>query len=371
MNTYFDNAATSFPKPPAVAEEIGRYLNEIGGPYGRSSYGRSLTVSRTVEETREALAGVLGAVNGDSLTFTANATHAINLVLQGLLKPGDHVAVSPLEHNAVMRPLYHLSKTRGVTYTVLPHHRDGSIDLDGIGQALRADTALVIINHMSNVNGVIQPIDQIKARIGAIPLLVDAAQSLGCRELLAERWAVDYVCFTGHKSLLGPPGIGGLYCRDPQSIPALLQGGTGSNSEHLEMPAHLPDRLEAGTPNIVGVFGLNAALRHRPAPGHSQAQFLALLEGIAALPQLELQAAESRENQGPVFSVNHRGMDGAAFGRRLLQRSGIETRIGLHCAPLAHQSLGSFPHGSVRIATSPYHTAEDFDHLLQALREAA
>jgi cysteine desulfurase family protein len=371
MNTYFDNAATSFPKPAAVAAETGRYLNRIGGSYGRSASPRALAVARTVEECREALARFIGVARPENIAFTAHATLAINAILNGLVIPGAHVCVSPMEHNAVMRCLTHLAATRGAEYTVLPHTADGTVLVDKIESCLRPATALVIVNHMSNVNGTIQPIREIKQRIGATLLLIDAAQSLAACPILADAWNIDLIAFTGHKSLLGPTGTGGLYSREPDLIPAFIRGGTGSNSERIEMPAFLPDRLEAGTHNIAGIFGLLGALRNRPAPGHSHDALLELIAAIRNLPHITLYGADESRSQGPLFSINHRQLDCAAFGRLLLDRFGIETRVGLHCAPLAHQTLGTFPAGTVRIAPSIYHTNTDLHFLLDALKASS
>jgi cysteine desulfurase family protein len=368
-NTYFDNAATSFPKPAAVASEISRYLTSVGGSYGRSASRRALSVAKTVEETRDALGRTIGVSDSGSISFTANATHAINTVLYGLLTDHSHVCISPMEHNAVMRPLCHLAQSRGVEYTILPHGPDGLIDPAQIKSCIRQSTKLLIINHMSNVNGVIQPIAAIKSAIGAIPLLVDAAQSLGACPLQAEN--IDFITITGHKSLLGPTGIGALYCLDDKRIPSFFQGGTGSNSESFSMPEHLPDRLEAGTPNIAGIFGLLGALANKPQPAHSHDDFINLMHAIRQILGIQVYGAANSVNQGTLFSINHKRLDCAAFGRLLYDRFSIETRVGLQCAPLAHTTIGTAPNGTVRIAPSIYHTADDFAVLVNAIAQVS
>jgi len=370
-NTYFDNAATSFPKPPAVAREVARYLNELGGPYGRGAYPRALEVSKTVEEARDRIAGMLATRKADSIAFTPNATVAINLVMQGLLAEGGHVLVSPLEHNAVTRTLCGLGRRAGVRFDVLPHLGDGLVDVAKIEQSLRPETALVAINHQSNVNGVIQPIEEIKQRLGNVPVLVDASQSLGEIPIDVDRWKIDYLAFTGHKGLLGPTGTGGLSAAVGENLQPLVFGGTGSRSASFEMPPFLPDRFEAGTPNIAGIFGLLGALKNRPDARHTKEDFRWLCDEVRRLPGVIFYGADDFSNQGSLFSINHEALDCSEFAERLCDEFGVETRCGLHCAPLAHETIRTFPRGSVRIAPSVYHTRADFEFLLKTLTEVA
>jgi cysteine desulfurase family protein len=367
LNRYFDNAATSFPKPPEVSREIARYLDKVGGSYGRSAYPRAVVVSRTVEEARDRVAEVLGTTKADSIVFTPNATQAINIVLEGLLSRGGHVLVSPLEHNAVMRPLFALGKRSGVRFDILPHFRDGLVDLPRIGECLNDETKLVVINHQSNVNGVVQPIEDIRRRLAGVPILVDASQSLGQMPVRIDQWKIDYLAFTGHKGLLGPTGIGGLFLRAPDSLGPLVYGGTGSRSASFEMPPFLPDRLEAGTPNVAGIFGLLAALKNTPSAGHTSEDYHWLVTRVRELPNIQYYGAEDFRQQGSAFSINHASRDCSAAGTQLNDEFGIETRTGLHCAPLAHKTIGTFPVGTVRIAPSVYHTRADFEYLLEAI----
>ena len=368
-NRYFDNAATSFPKPPEVARAISRYLCEVGGPYGRSAYPRALEVSRTVEKARDRLAELLGTSKADSLVFVPNATTAINMVLRSVLSGGGHVLLSPLEHNAVMRPLTSLHAKVGATFEILPSTLDGRVDVEKIKTILTPKTRLVIINHQSNVNGVIQPIREIKEAVGEIPLLVDASQSAGSIPIAIDEWGIDYLACTGHKSLFGPTGTGGLFLRDPQTIEPLIFGGTGSASESFTMPSFLPDRFEAGTGNIAGIFGLLAALECRPQARHTNREFLDFLQNVEKIKEFQVFRAKHPDHQGGLFSLRHPRHDSAFIGNELFRRFGLEVRIGLHCSPLAHQSLGTFPGGTVRIASSPYHSPADFEFLRQALQE--
>ena len=368
-NIYFDNAATSFPKSPEVARAMARYLDELGGPYGRSAYRRAVEVSRTVEAARDRLAVLLGIARPELLAFQPNATTGLNLVLQGFLRQGDEVLVSPLEHNAVLRPLAALHRLRGVTWRTLPADPDGLVRAGDVRRALTSRTRLVVINHQSNVNGLVQPLREIRKAADGVPLLVDAAQSAGATELRTDDWRLDFVAFTGHKSLLGPTGTGGVFIRRPEEVEPLIYGGTGSVSESTAMPSFAPDVFEAGTGNIAGIFGLLAAIGHAPTPAHTHQEYLAFIDAVAALPGITVLRAVDRERQGNLFSFRHERLDPAVIATSLSERFGIEVRAGLHCAPLAHQTLGTFPAGAVRLAPSRLHTQADFEHVLRALRE--
>ena len=367
--TYFDNSATSFPKPPQVAEAVARYLTEVGGSYGRSANQRCCTVARVVEQCRDTLAGILGIHDAGHLCFTANATQAANTVIRGMDLTGGRVLISPMEHNAIARPLEALRQAGTIELDYLPAFSDGLIDVAHI--SVPDDTRMVVINHQSNVNGVTQPLPSIRQAIGHTPLLVDASQSLGKVPFNAEAWGLDYVIFTGHKGLLGPTGTGGFWARDPQTLEPLLLGGTGSNSEHLDMPEFLPDRFEAGTPNVAGIFGLEAALTHPPEASHHRDDLEELLTAIRVIPGFQLHAAADFAHQGSLFSLTHNILASSELSWRLDEGFGIETRAGLHCAPLAHRHLGTAPDGTCRFSLSPYHSNSDFDYLLDALTKVA
>ncbi len=366
---YFDNSATSFPRPKEVAREMARYLDELGGPYGRSAYPRAVEVSRKVEKARDSLAARLGVGRPELLSFTPNATTGLNLVLQGFLRPGDEVLVSGLEHNAVMRPLEALKRLLGITWRVLPCGPDGLIQPGEISHMLTSQTRLVVVNHQSNVNGLIQPLKSIKEAIGDVPLLVDAAQSAGTTDLKIDAWNLDFVACTGHKGLLGPTGTGGLFIRHPELVEPLIYGGTGSVSESFAMPGFAPDTFEAGTGNIAGIVGLLAALENTPSPAHSHVEFIAFIDAVAALPGICVLRASDANCQGNLFSFRHESLDPSVIATRLSEEFGMEVRAGLHCAPLAHQTLKSFPVGAVRLAPSRWHTAADFAEVVRALKE--
>ena len=369
MNLYFDNCATSFPKPAAVAEAMSRHLNETGGTYGRSAYPRILNSTRLVEECRDQLAGWMGTTQADKIILTANATTALNLMIQGICKKGGHVLTSAMEHNAIARPLQHLCQLGLIEWEQLDSAQDGRILADKIATRLRSNTILVAVCHMSNVNGMAQSPGEIKRAIGEIPLLVDASQSLGQFPVEVDRWGVDFLAFTGHKSLLGPTGTGGAFLRHPELVEPLLFGGTGSGSDSLSMPAFVPDRFEAGTPNITGIHGLNAALKNRPVACHSSDDFAALLSEVKANKNYQVRCADDFSRQGKLFSVVHQTLSSSELAQRFYEEYGIESRAGLHCAPLAHRHLGSFPNGDCRFSLSPYHTPEELNFLAKAIHD--
>ena len=372
MQTYFDNGSTSFPKPLQVAEAITHYLTEVGGNYGRSAHSRAIQSGATIEQCRDQLAELMDISLVEHLCFSSNATHAANVIIQGLsFAEGAEVLISPMEHNATARPLKMLEDQGRIKLITLPADDDGRIQPDNIAPLLNSHTALVVINHQSNVNGVIQPIADIQKAVGYLPVLLDASQSLGKTPVMVDTWGLDYVVFTGHKGLLGPTGTGGLFIRRPDRVEPLLLGGTGSNSEHLCMPLQMPDRFEAGTPNMAGIFGLLAALDHRPQPAHSREDFLKLLDDIERIPGYHVHRTRNTDDQGEVISLSHSHMDVGALALELSRNFHIDSRSGLHCAPLAHRHLDTFPHGTCRLTPSIYHTPEDFNYLLNALVDIA
>ena len=369
--TYFDNGATSYPKPPQVAEAMSRYLLEVGGSYGRSAYRRAVEVTGIVEECRDRIADLIGVAEPEKLAFTANATQAANTILQGIDLKGAHVLMSSMEHNALARPLEHLRNKGDIELEVLPSRADGTIDLSAIPSLLRPDTRLMVICHASNVSGVVQPLDELRQVVPDLPLLVDASQSLGKIDISVDELKLDYLIFTGHKGLLGPTGTGGFYARVPEKVLPLLYGGTGSRSESVLMPESIPDKYEAGTPNVVGLFGLNAALQNRPECGYTREALAALLDALRGMPEYTLYAADDFTRQTDVFSLTHQSLDSSELAWQLYEGFGIEIRSGMHCAPLAHSHLGTFPAGTCRFSLSPYHTDADLVYLLDALRQVS
>ncbi len=369
MNLYFDNGSTSFPKPPEVTQAIGNYLTKCGGTYGRAAYGRVQEATMMVENCRDQMATILGVADAAKIAFTPNATTAINTIIHGMDLKGGKVLVSPMEHNAVMRPLHALAQQGLIEIGYLPAHPDGHIHMEALPNQPDKTVKLICCVHQSNVNGAIQPIEALCQWAGDVPVMVDATQSAGYIPVMGDAWGAEAVVFTGHKGLLGPTGTGGFYIRHPQRLQPFIQGGTGSNSEHFDMPNQMPDRFEAGTPNMAGLAGLNAALAHAPQWQITQAQWIGWIERLRQVDGITVYGAMQAENQGKVVSFTHRDMNPSQIAFQLFQTHGIEVRQGLHCAPLAHKTIGTYPTGTVRIALSPYHSLEDLNYLIKAINE--
>ena len=365
---YFDNSATSFPKPPEVLDGISSYLVS-GGTYGRGAYPRILEATGMVEDTREKIGEILGVNRPENVVFTSGSTEAINIIIKVLNLRNKRVLVSPMEHNAVMRPIHALALQQNTKYDILEHFPDGTIDIRRIKSQLDSNVALVVINHQSNVNGAIQPIRDIKREIGDIPILIDASQSFGTTEINAVRDNLDFVAFTGHKGLLGPTGIGGFYIADPTMLSPFIHGGTGSNSASFEMPDSMPDRFQPGTPNLVGIAGLLGALNAKVVKQHTTKDFQTFLELAININKIECYYGLDQNNRGEVVSFRVKNENPGITAHKLFTQFGIETRSGLHCAPLAHKTLGTFPHGLVRISFSPYHSSSDMEFLISVLRQ--
>ena len=370
---YMDNAATSWPKPPCVVEAITDAILHFGGNPGRGGHRLALAAGELVYETRERVSSFFGCDDAFRTAFTQNITMAVNTVLQGFLTSNDHVLVSPMEHNAVMRPLQAL----GIPYDVIPGDQNGQIDPASVPEMIRPDTKLIIICHESNVNGNIQPIAEIGAiaRANHIYMLADCAQSAGHMPIHIENDNIDFLCFTGHKGLLGPTGTGGIVFGshvDIEKVRPLVYGGTGSLSESFDQPSFMPDRLESGTQNVCGLAGLNAGIRWIEEQGleklNGQCRKLIskLRVGIENIPGIRCFCGE-----GHVLSVTIDGLDNGTAAIEMESRYGIMTRIGLHCAPLAHRTLGTFPDGTIRFAVSPFTTDEEIDVCIQACRDLA
>lgn len=369
MNLYFDNGSTSFPKPAQVSLAIAEYITTCGGTYGRAAYGRVQQATAMTEMCRDNVAEAIGCCEAEKVAFSINATTALNWILKGMA-PYQRVWISPLEHNAVMRPLTQLAQTRGIEICMLPALSDGTVDIEKLAALPVTENDIVVINHTSNVNGAIQPMAQIAywAKINQLRLVLDSTQSLGYTPVFTDAWELYAVAFTGHKGLLGPTGIGGFFSRELLS--PLVAGGTGSKSDQYDMPEETPDRYEAGTPNLTGIAGLNAALLHRPEPLHTREDFMSLIDEIASFDGVRVLRAANPAMQSELISFTHTHVQPSTIGNRLFFDNDIEVRTGLHCAPLAHKTLNTFPTGTVRIAASPYHTAADFELLAKAIHHA-
>lgn len=380
-HTYLDNASTTFPKPPCVAEAVFRYMTEAGTNVGRGEYAAAFDVEDMVFDLRSSLCELFGGVDPSDVVLTRNVTEAINLVLKGWLAPGDHVVVTSMEHNAVMRPLTQLA-ARGVTFSRARCAQDGTLEAAEVERLITPRTRLVVMTHASNVCGTVLPVKAVgeACRAHGVPLVVDAAQTAGVIPFDMRECGASAVCFTGHKGLLGPQGTGGCVL-DPafaEGLEALVAGGTGSSSDSEGMPSFMPDRLEAGTPNLPGLAGLAAALGWLEKTGmgtvraHEQALTQRLIDGLAPLAtagRVCLVGLPTAEGRTGVVSIQTPGHDLAQVAHDLDARYGIQTRVGLHCAPSAHKTLGTFPAGTIRFSLGWANTEADVDLAISALGE--
>jgi cysteine desulfurase/selenocysteine lyase len=375
---YFDNAATSWPKPPGVARAMVHFLNEVGANPGRSAHRLSVESARIVYAAREAVAELFNAPDPLRVVFGHNVTEALNLALCGLLRPGDHAITSSVEHNSVMRPLRALER-QGVALTVVPCSPEGSLDPADVEAALRPNTLMITLNHASNVVGTLLPVAAVGqiARQHGVLLLVDAAQTGGAYPVDVQADRIDLLAFTGHKSLYGPMGTGGLIIGervDTSRLEPLKRGGTGSRSEREEQPDFLPDMCESGTPNAVGLAGLAAGVRWVLERGveairaHEVALTQRLIDGLHDIPGVTVYGGLDTNRQTATVSFNIAGMPPSEVGLRLDEEHGILCRVGLHCAPAAHKTIGTFPGGTVRFGLGAFSTAEEVDAAVEALR---
>ncbi len=375
---YLDNAATSWPKPPEVIRSMVEVLEQAGGNPGRSGHQLSIAAARAIFNTREEVAEFFGARDPLRVIFTSNATHAINLVLKGLLKPGDHVITSSIEHNAVMRPLRQLEK-RGVQLSIAQCATDSSLDIDLLAKKVTPKTKLIVLTHASNVTGAVVPVAKAAeiAHAAGCLLLIDSAQASGAIPVNVDDTGIDFMAFTGHKELLGPPGIGGLVIGrsvNTSLIEPLICGGTGSRSASEEQPFDLPDMFESGTPNLPGIAGLGAGIKWIKARGfdeirgHTKMLTRMLIEELSAVQQVQIHGTLNPESMLGIVSVTIRGKCVSDIGMRLNDEFGIMTRIGLHCAPSAHRSIGTLPEGTIRLAPGVFTTVEDVKNTVAAIR---
>ncbi|HPM00589.1 MAG TPA: aminotransferase class V-fold PLP-dependent enzyme [Candidatus Cloacimonadota bacterium] len=368
-NTYFDNGATSFPKPKELGDAMLNYINHIGRNYGRTYGDINIKVAKTVFETRQLLADIFHVAKSDHLFFSFNATIAINTILNGFLKEGDHILISPLEHHAVTRCLHHLIETKGIQVEILKAFEDGTLDLQEISNQIREETKLVVINHQSNVNGLIQDIQAFRNQFPEVKIMLDTAQSAGQNPIFGDEWNIDFLAFTGHKSLYGPMGIGGFYAKNPESLDPLIYGGTGSLSSMYEMPEIFPDRFEAGTQNMAGIFGLNASLKNHTPKKFTDKRFHELVNQLSDDSRFKILKAVNPEKQGYLFSLVHHQTDHVQLAQQLFDDYQIECRVGLFCAPLAHQFLGTEKTGAIRFSLSHFHHDSDIDYLYNAIQK--
>lgn len=376
---YLDNASTTFPKPQEVADSVYRYMTELGCNVNRGSYQRAYETEEIIFDTRMLLCDLFDGEDCKNVVFTKNATEGLNIILKGFLKPGDHILISSMEHNCVMRPLTQLSET-GVTYSLIPCDSDGSIQLDAIEPLLTDHTKAILCTHASNVCGTVLPLQEIGCicQQHNIRFIVDSAQTAGILPIYMKKMHIDALAFTGHKGLLGPQGIGGFILKEDMisQITPLLSGGSGSFSHSTDIPTVMPDRFEAGTLNIPGIVGLHASLLWLKQTGpdtiyeHELRLTRLFLDGLLKLEKKGLLSIigkkDIRDRLG-VVSIQIKNMDIANAAFILDENYEIMTRVGLHCAPIAHQTLGTFPTGTLRFSFGCRNTEADVEDTLTAL----
>jgi cysteine desulfurase/selenocysteine lyase len=376
---YLDNAATSFPKPREVLEKMVETYARLGVSPGRGGYDLATEAAELVFQTRQKLARFFCAPDPERVIFTANATDALNIAIQGLIRPGDHVVSTRLEHNSVLRPLYHLREQGWIEYDLVSFDGSGYVDPQEIKMVIRPNTRLVIVCHASNVLGTVQPVAEIAGICleRGIPLLLDAAQSAGHVPINMSDWGIGAIAFTGHKALFGPSGIGGLILSPELNVRATRFGGTGIESRSLVHTQSFPHRLEAGTLNLAGIFGLSAGLDYLEQKGSGQLwqREMALIQrlhrGLSSAPGVVIHSPPPTEQGVPVLTCNIKGMDSWDVGDILDGDYGIAVRTGLHCAPFVHVDLGTDSTGAVRFSPGPFNTNEDIDQAIEALAAIA
>lgn len=371
---YLDNAATSWPKAPGVGNAVKEFIeNGVVNP-NRTESALSYSLFDTIYTLRLMICNLYSYNHPEAVCFTQNVTEAVNFVIKGLLGKGDHVIISSTEHNAVMRPLVQC----GIEFSLIPCDRKGYSDYSSLENLVRKNTKAVIVSAASNVSGAVQSLEELAyfTKKHGLMFFVDAAQSSPFVSLDMEKYNLSGICFTCHKSFLGPEGVGGVLLRRDiaEIIPPLVAGGTGSESDSIEIPRSLPDRLNAGTENLPGLVGTKAALEYtlenmEKLRENTEKMTHLLMEGIMRIPSLSIVGAGPGERRTSVVSVISSKHDIALVSSLLLERENIETRVGLHCAPMAHKALHTFPTGTLRFSPGPFTTREEIETTLKTLEE--
>ena len=373
---YADNSSTSFPKAPGVSDAIKDFLDNGAYNINRGGYAGSYDVAMDILETRQKIADMFHASSPQEVIFTPSATYSLNMLLQGLLKKGDHVITTSMEHNAVMRPLHALSKM-DVTYDVVACGVDGSLKIDDIVQLIKKETKAIVMTHASNVCGAIMPIEAVSEirRQHNLRFIIDAAQTAGVLEIDAS--AIDALVFTGHKGLMGPQGIGGFIIKKDfaKEITPLIAGGTGSLSHKFEQPGILPDKFEPGTMNIPAILGLKKAIEYINSVGIKEirkkeiALTSAFISKVQGIDGVNIIGKKDSVNRIAVVSLDFPKNDNALIAAKLDENYGIMTRCGLHCAPNAHKTLGTYPHGTIRFSFGCFNTMDEVEYIAQSISE--
>ena len=372
---YFDNAATTLHKPPEVIEAVVHAMTTSGNA-SRGTHTGSLAASRTVYETRKKIADFFHCSRADHVIFTSNSTEALNIAICGTLGKGDHIISTDLEHNSVLRPLYHLEE-QGASLTFLSANKKGCIDYDDFKRSIKPNTKAIVCTHASNLTGNVLDIERIGhiAKAHNLLFIVDASQSAGCIEINMETMNIDILCFTGHKGLLGPQGTGGLCIHESVEIRPFKRGGSGIHSYEKGQPQAYPARLEAGTLNSHGIAGLCAAINYIntitiPVIAKKEQELLwHFYKGICNIPEIHIYGDFDTKERAAILSLTIEGYDSGTVSDVLSQEYDIATRPGAHCAPRMHQALGTTETGAVRFSFSSFNTMEEVETALQALKE--
>jgi len=371
---YFDNAATSFPKPEEVYQAVDKALRVYGANPGRSGHKMALQAGRVIFETRELLAELFHINDPMQVVFTCNATSALNLGIKGCLENGDHVLLTGMEHNSVIRPIKALEKM-GVEHTVVPCSPQGMLNIKELEAAIRPNSKMIIATHASNVTGSLMPIiaiGELSHKYNLI-FLLDASQTAGVYHIDVNKMHIDLMAFAGHKSLFGPQGTGGLYIRKGLALTEIFQGGTGSKSDRIIQPEMIPDRYESGTLNTPGIAGLGAGVRFILERGldeirvHELALAKYMWERLTEIKGIQVYGPGNFSHQAPVISLNLNGLDSSEAAYLLDHQYDIAVRPGIHCSPLAHETIGTLEQGTVRFSIGFFNTNHDVDRALDAL----
>lgn len=370
---YLDNSATSWPKPEKVYKAVEQCLRSGGNP-GRGVNQNSLNMSRVVFEARSEIADFFNLQDESRLIFTKNVTEALNLVLKSFLNKGDHVLISPVEHNAVVRPLEYLKETRGINYDIIAGDCTGNVNPAEVERHINKNTKLMVINHASNVLGTLLPVEEISQVAGKnnVYTLVDAAQTAGVLPIDVEDLGVDFFTFTGHKGLLGPQGTGGLYVKENINLEPLIHGGTGTNSKIIKQSGILPDDFESGTVNVPGIAGLLEGVRYCKENiefirKHEKMLMERLLDYLLKKPEVEITGPQNPDQRVGLVTFNINNEDPDELGEILDSEYQIAVRTGLHCSPLAHEAAGTLELGGVRVSTGPFTEEREIVEFIKAL----
>ena len=374
---YLDSSATSFLKPPQVAEAVFRSFNTIGNA-GRGAHAPTLNASRLIYDTREKLAALFGTPDPSRIAFTCNATEALNIAIHGAIHPGEHVITTACEHNSVLRPLY-LKEKEGTELTIIPADQKGRIRYDLLESSVKSNTSAIVLTHASNLSGNVTDLAFVSnfAKKHGLLLIVDASQTAGSLPINVVKMGIDILCFTGHKGLFGPQGTGGLYVREGLTLSPLKSGGSGIHSFDRQHPTDMPTALEAGTLNGHGIAGLNAGLDYIQSTGveniHNKEISLArrFLAGITDIPDLKIYGDMDAPLRAPIISLNIGNMSSASVSDILWEDYEICVRAGAHCAPLMHKTFGTEKQGAVRFSFSCFNTEAEIDMAIRAMHEIA